>query len=417
MAVLGVFLAAYYGQLATQTAISFMLRTRVVKAERVERTVSGQGFVLRKDDVVVAPVGGVVEWLVQDGDRVRAGTPVARVVNPRARAELEKRLAQLDRDLAAWDHDNKAQQTQMESELTTQNRQLYDRVAAWREDLVTATATPAALPTGQGGGTGGAGSGSGTGTLARVTEAASSRKATAFKAATLRDERAVLSSERDATAELLRKAALEIPAPGAGVFNHRFDGLEEAMTLPSGQPPEPSKLLNARPKDSEAKSGDKLNPGQRLFRVTDTAKIVIAVVLADRDMAEFTPGEQVSVRFGTGGASEVKSQVSAVGERDQTGMGVVFFATSDFNPELYVTRQAKVSVFRRSPEGPGVPKSALVTKDGATGVFVVERDFTVFHPVTVLAANPTMAVVDGIPVGAQVVTNPWLVPKKGVRIR
>lgn len=412
------FLLAYYGQAAVQAATSFLLKTQVVKAEYVERTVSGQGFVLRQDDVVVAPVAGVVEWLVQEGDRVRAGMPVARLVNPQARAELEKRLATLDRDLAAWDRDNKTQQTQVEAELATQNRQLFDRVAAWRETLVAAASTPAAPAGGTGGGNGGGTGGtSKDGTLARVTEAAGKRQSVAFKAVALKDERAVLAEERDGTAELLRKAVLEIPAPAAGVVSHRFDGLEEAMTLPSGQPPEPTKLLGAKPKETEAKAGDKLNRGQRLFRITDTAKIIIAVVLPDRDMVDFSPGEQVSVRFGERGASEDKAQVTAVGERDQAGMGVVFFATADFNPDLYITRQAKVSVFRRSPQGPGVPKSALVTKDGATGVYVVERDFTVFHPVTVLAASPTMAVVEGIPVGAQVVTNPWLVPKKGVRVR
>ena len=92
-------------------------------------------------------------------------------------------------------------------------------------------------------------------------------------------------------------------------------------------------------------------------------------------------------------------------------------ATSDFNSDLYQTRQNQVTVFRRSRQGPGVPKSALVTREGLTGVYVVERGVTVFHSVTILAASPTLAVVEGIPVGAEVVTNPWLVPKKGVRVR
>jgi putative membrane fusion protein len=391
-------LGALYGPRLVGATAGALIRTQVVRAGSVERTVVGHGFFLREDEVVVAPVSGTLEWLVPDGERVRAGTAVARLANPDARAELLRRLSAIDRDIAAWDTKNQASRARMEAELTAANRTVLELVTAWRERLMRKPQEDR------------------DGGVSPVAAAAEHRQVVVFKLTTLDEERALLAKEREAVAGLLRRAVLDTTSPVAGVVSRQFDGLEESLELSVVPLPDSARLLASQPKPYEARVGDKVMPGQRLFRVTDMSRIGVAVVMSDREMAQFAPNQEVTIRMGERPA-EIAATVGAVGEREKTGSGVVLLVTSEATAELARSRQAKVTVTLRSARGPALAKSCLVTRSGVTGVYVIERGRTAFRPVTVVAASPTQAVVSGLAIGDEVVTNPWLVFGKGVAVR
>jgi len=64
-----------------------------------------------------------------------------------------------------------------------------------------------------------------------------------------------------------------------------------------------------------------------------------------------------------------------------------------------------------------VPGKAVVRRGGQDGVFTVDGAARTCHfrPVTVIGGSGDQVVVEGLPTGTEVVSNPWLV-KEGLRI-
>ncbi len=195
----------------------------------------------------------------------------------------------------------------------------------------------------------------------------------------------------------------KVTAPAAGVVIYHTDGLETLMT--------PATVENLRPQvfsysirlvrglgapvgrgEAFAKIVNNLKPNALVVRLTDKTDIL-------------TKGQQVEVR--SRGKDLGKAQVVAVQQvEDYALVGLVM---GQFAIDLADVRVLPIELVVWRQEGIIIPRKALITKNGNTGVYCLRKEAVVFRQIEVAAKKADQAMVRGLEPGEYVITTPELV--------
>lgn len=382
------------------------IRTVTVEHGVVEQTLAGETIVFRREEVVTAPIDGEARFLVSPGDRVRAGSEVAEVVNLRAKQELEAQLQAAQALLQEHLRTTAAEKAELEARLRALN-------AAIGEGLLKLAQAAAAGDT-----------------LAvvqheeTVKQDLKEREQCRARLSAIEDQTAKLSREVEATAQLANKSVAKLVAPAAGIVSTQFDGQEGALSVEriSGYPVKA--LLSVSEKRSVVRNGDPVKAGAPIFKVVDDREFLLGVVLEGAALKRLQPEQRVRLRPASVSAvtpaaqkaTSVPARVFAVGAAEGNGWGVAILASQEFLPEFVTARRLELTVVLSTHEGTVLPKSALTRTGETVGVYLVKRGVATFRAVTVVGSGGDMLVVNGLAAGSEVVKNPrWT--REGSRVR
>lgn len=384
----GLLVAAFFLWYFAGKADRLLLRLGVGTVEAVYGTVetrfAGRAVLLRREHVVTATIPGRVTLLVGEGRHVRTGDLVIELRDEAAGASRE--LEEVNRRLTEIDLAFEEERTR----LVRRRDDLTSRIADARRVLSEALAQ--AEPE-----------------IAREAEnryqsfqndLAQVEQALADLAAREERERSELLSRRQVLMALGPGDSSLVRAPGAGVVSFALDGLE-TVAVPGANLLE---VFDLRGRELRIQEGAWVAADDPLFRVVETTGIEVAVRLKG---AALEAGSRVILDF------------RGIPERSFTGSLVESIAVDGefygrvrldaFDPSLVLRRILDVTLTTERRQGIVVPASAVVERNGRTGVYVAAGDTTVFREVRVLGGNDRQAVIDGVsgvPVGARVVVDP-----------
>ncbi len=366
---------------------------RMTSAEQgvIELVAPGDGTVVRGETVVVTPIAGTLTLLQSEGARVRVGTPIARITNSEARGQAQGRVQEAERRLVEFKASKAAEVADLQAKLAETdgrlNRTLAElQRASFSRDLKALDAA-----------------------------AAASRKLTQTRAELsagleeINQQQASLEGEAAAARALVEKATAELTAPVAGIVSFQRDGLETVLTPSSLAGLNGKKIMAEVQRTAVVKGGDTVRAGQAVFKVVDSVRAYIAVVLPGDQLPALQGKTMLTLRFPELKGQAVAASLERVGERERSGYGLAVFSTDQFLQEFAALRHTPVQVVKDSFAGVIVPRGALAKRDGREGVFILRKAQVVFKPVTVVGGDSRRAAVEGIQPGAQVVTNPWLI--------
>jgi putative membrane fusion protein len=320
---------------------------------RVTVAIQGEALLVRKERVLFAGVTGRVRPVAQEGERVPRGALVARVLTGQADGREVRRV-----EAALGEVERRA--------ILDEQSPLVARV-------------------------GGGGEREG------------------VSAAALAIARRGLEQEREALATQVAGRDQLVRTPLAGTVSYTVDGLEGIL----GPQSLPDLLKEEVPVEGVARAAEPqviraqeaVVPGRPVAKVVDSFQVWFVVDLPREGARLAWPrvGQRVRVRLRGGGAPAGASCRAAVtGRRDRRDGTRLVLAPVEYWPEFGRLRRTTLEVLLAEYEGVWIPRSALVERNGATGVMVENWLGRQFQPVSVLGGDPERVAVDGLSPGSRV---------------
>jgi|GEM_PF-5563947 len=384
-------LLLWAGQAGWRLVREALVRTVPVQASVVERRLPVEAWVLRREWVLTAGASGYLVPLVQGGQHVPKGAVVAEVVDRVERAALSQELEVLAQELARTDEALRAQ-SQAEAAF---RREREEQEAALESQIAFAASfgRQAELES-----------------LLQLRSrlqawAAEQEEALAAQRVALEAEKERLEERQRAVLRRLQSATDVIQAPEAGRFDLWVDGLEERLQPGGWRSSPPGGAGPGQPYRRFA-AGDRVVAGQPVGRLVDSHQVWLYLFLpSGHGLAE---GRRLL--FQPEGGPPVAGRVGRVvffGE--ETGLLIELEAV----PEAALTqRKVRGALILDRWEGAVVPVSALVAREGATGVLVEVGGRRLFTRVQVKGSDGVWAAVQGLPLGSSVVVNPRLLGER-----
>ncbi|MBE3520299.1 MAG: HlyD family efflux transporter periplasmic adaptor subunit [Firmicutes bacterium] len=361
--------------------------------------VTGRCLLAGSEVVVKASADGVLRYLVRSGEWVRAGTPICTIRSEETREVLEEALRARKEELRAFDRENS-------NRIEEARKDLLDAYREAGRDLLAASRA-SALPD-----------------LAMRKDRETRVLSTCARIAELRN---FLESSEEKRSAILREIAyleqalswaeVTVLAPVAGVFFRQVDGLEaryyDARELSAADiRASLDEALRTRPQGPS--DGDRVSRGQILGKIVpeETVRFFLPVPTEDRPPIE--QGQAVTVRTTS---AAFPARIERVIDGKPPGYSVIVgsFELGLSGTETF-PRYLDITLVTFSAKGLIVPSSALVQKNGTTGVLVVQKAVARFCPVEVMLVKGNEAVLRGISPETQIVLRGWAF-LEGKRVR
>lgn len=366
---------------------SIFVRTTVAQNGVIETSYTGAGLMVRSEIAVQAPVDGVATLLVEDGQRVRAGQIVAEV-RQENRAQVTEALAQVDTEITSLDReaqrtadDMRQQIDQLRSDIQVTEAELASSLSSGRNDLANQYGT---ILDG----------------MHRKLESLEKEFSAARSAVEV--ERQALMDERHAVLREMSSNAVRVVAAQPGVVSFAHDGYEERFTVGQALEDLWSFLESEAPLRSIG-DGAEVHTGDTLFRLINN--FTSHVFVRFDKPPELSQGQSVWLRWPDTEASGIRARVVSIHNRlDQVGAWFSIDTYQDRFAELRLL--PSVSVITSTAQGVVIPRSSVIVQENRTGVYLVAGGSPVFRYVSVLASDPGHVIVDQVPPGSRVVTNP-----------
>ncbi|MEW6522524.1 MAG: HlyD family efflux transporter periplasmic adaptor subunit [Bacillota bacterium] len=395
------FVVALFGVLlvagsATAKSLVLQLLTRTVQVDvhRVEHVVSAQAYLARRELVFVAPVTGKITLVAREGERVRTGSLVAEISNPRTRAAIEAQIEQAMARLRQFEANSAQTAVALEDALKEGATRLELLIARARQS---STQGQAALER----------------ELSEVLSAQAGLRAAQERLVeehrSLMDEVARVQSQR-------ALAVVSLEAPWPGVISYALDGLEDALKWDQLGKLSARAVFTLAPSVSSLTDGQEVGAGERLFKLVDLSEVVMVLAVAESRASGLMRGMRVGVRVPALDDRTRTGQVTEIRPGNPDGYVMVQVTLREGLDELGSHRQVEAVLVKATYEGIRVPKSALVQQGEQPGVYVAHKTLARFRPVGVLVTDGRWVLVSGLAAGDEVVTTPrWV--KEGQRIR
>lgn len=349
----------------------------VAAPERWHPALEAEALRLRDERVLVAPAAGALEPLAGDGQWVRQGEPLFRVVAGPGAGELvaaaerlRREREELERRLAA-------------APAAARREEALARLRAQLDALRAVAGTPAAAAAWR-----------------QVAETWAAVRAAEAALADALARRARLEREAAALAAARAARAAVVRAPAAGAVEWAVDGLEVEATPAFAADPDPARLrawleAGGAPPPGPPAGGAAVAAGQPLARLVPPGPVWLAAWLPGVGPGELPPpGRALAVALD--GGAPLRAEVAAV--RAGEGGAALVVALREQPPGGPPPRRVRVRLLLPAREGQALPADALhggrVAVRGAGGY--------AWHPVRELARGDGRVLVEGLAPGVPV---------------
>ncbi|HWI63713.1 MAG TPA: HlyD family efflux transporter periplasmic adaptor subunit [Symbiobacteriaceae bacterium] len=333
--------------------------TFVLTKGAVEITQAVDGLVVRREQVYTAPAAGRLQRLVPEGQRVRVGAPVAKIIAADATVTAIAPAQPVPpTQAAAPAGDSAARQ-----EIDRLTAQIFERAAAVND---------------------------------------AKAKGDSELAARLQDELDQLGvRQQELTQQLGRTQPVVTPAPPlpapepagpalgeitatvSGLVVYQTDGLESRLAVGQEKEWKPSFMssLSAVPRVT----GELVAKGDPVLKVVDNLTFSLVAVVPEAALKYLGDTDRVSIRFTGREGPPVAARIT---RQVREGSEVLLVLSAPVFPEELVhQRRFRATLLMGTYEGLVVPRTAIDVRDGLQGVWVLEGIETRFHPVRVLGGN------------------------------
>lgn len=353
----------------------------------LEEKVSGNAVFAGGSVVVSAPVPGTVKFLVEDKESVRMGQVIAHVIAQDAAAFTES-LSFARSELARYEESTEGEFQTLVSRL----QEVYERAV----DLLFSVQRAYAR-----------GDVAGAGVVeTQLVEAEREILGGRNRLLTIEDRRAKLASNIQNIILAEKASTVEILAPASGVFSSEVAGVDtrlEAGALAGKDASDLTALFReaSTGRPTTVRDGETVRAGEPIGRVVFGQKVAFYLPVKTEEKSSLKVGRQVGVSLGNTVLSE-EAVITSVSDGKPPGYSVIA-GEIPIVPANLVMRAGAVSLVVVSRSGVIVPRSAVMEKDGKTGVLAVQRTYARFVPVEVLLSKGDRTVVRGISLGDEIV--------------
>ena len=378
-----------------------LIKVETARAGTLEDSIAGEALFAGGRSVVVAPISGSVKFLVKDGESVRVGQPVAEIGDQGVSKAFDKGIEFAKAQLALYEEKTQPEfdslVSRLESTYESGVEALFQarkaRAAGRHEEAQEAER--------------------------RLLEAERAIASDRARLSAIEDERARLANSVASIAAAQKASVVQVLAPASGVFSSKVDPMSARLKREVLLGKDATELMalareakDAKP--SEVKDGQVVKAGDAVGQVVSGQEVTFFLPLKTEDKPEVEAGREVTVTFVSGGLSEA-AVVADVADGRPPGYSVIVGEIAVM-PSQNVSNAQAVNVVVRSRTGTLVPRSAVLERDGKTGVLLVQKTYARFAPVEVLMTKGDQAVVRGITAGEEVVARaiPFL---EGKRVR
>lgn len=358
------------------------LRTERSYFGQVERAWQAQGIFIRNEKLLLAPMAGRVELLVKSGTRVPRGAQLVKVINEDLKERLLPKLKEAEGMLAAHDQEArlvlaKAQEHVNQKQLAIDNHNMKLKKQLSARNYVAARQLEEEL-----------------------TRFSAQRRQALEDLADLEQQlagkRQELVARKQDLERQLQRAERIIGAKTPGIVSFQLDGLEELCQRTGYVSLFAKELL---PKPNTVKDQSITQMGQPLGRLVDNFQSQLALCLETDE--DFSQGQAIWVHLPTGLEKAKVDKYTRRGDRTY-----LFCILENYQPAWNDLRILELQVATARKEGIVVSSRALVERGGELGVWVRQDGELVWKEVKVFLKTKEKAVVDGLPSGQAVITNP-----------
>ncbi|TAM61039.1 efflux RND transporter periplasmic adaptor subunit [bacterium] len=154
-------------------------------------------------------------------------------------------------------------------------------------------------------------------------------------------------------------------------------------------------------------SGAYANAGSPIATVESSRQLELDLSIPEDAAATLAPGATVPVRIDAWRGGSLTGRMRALVPDDGSGThAYTAILEIAYRPGLLPGMFARAEIAGRPLEGIAIPVSALITRAGQSGAFLVEGHRARFQPVTLLSTEGTTAIVSGLAGGTAVVRTP-----------
>lgn len=219
------------------------------------------------------------------------------------------------------------------------------------------------------------------------------------KLTSMEDERTALERMVAGIEAAQKSSSVQVLAPASGVFSLEVTNVDVKFTAGALASKDASELIALVREARDAKvlpirDGQAVSAGDVIGRVISGQEVGFFLPVKTEDRPDVKPGKEIAVFMGSSALFE-KAVVTSVTDGKPPGYSII----AGEIPFLSADRVAKwgaVSLVTNSRSGIVIPESALLIKDGKTGLLAVQKTYARFVPVEVLMTKGGRAVVRGI---------------------
>ena len=349
----------------------------------VDETMEATGF-LARSETVISGVGGIVDPLVDEGEKVARGQAVAAVYQSQAAEQRRQQIQALELELEQLEYardagGSAAGSAQISGEIVDALAAL--RASAASGDLTRLEDQSLALKS-----------------LVYKREAAFGTGSTGAEgvSAAIQD----VQGQIDALNAQAAQDTSRVTAQQAGIFSAQVDGYEGLLT------PEGLEALSPTDLDGLAAQSVSGDGGAVGKLITDSTWYFICP-LTEEQAKRLTEGSTVQVRFSRDWSGQVPMTVERISAPEEGRVAVILSSTRFLSDTTLLRRQTVEIVFS-SQSGIRVPKAAIrvdkrqienedtgeIETEDVTGVYALVGGRAEFKPVTVLAQREDYCLVE-----------------------
>ena len=204
-----------------------------------------------------------------------------------------------------------------------------------------------------------------------------------------------------------------VKTPVTGVVVRQLDGFEGMLQPQNLEGINPRSILRMPMKVKEINDGDEIQQGTFMFKLVNDFSWFF-VVQVTPDNAEVIRGlNRQRLRFPFAEELVVNAKLSLDKTADDDV--VIAFEITDHVEGYLEQRMTEAAVITSQLKGIFLPVSALVEREDEKGVYILHKSVVRYRSVEVVGLDKEHVVVEGLPIGLKVISNPSLV-REGMRL-
>jgi len=353
--------------------IGTRITVEMLQTDKIEESISGQGVLIKNENVSTVALTGMTEIYVRNGQRVSNGEVLSTIYGETADESVKTQLADVNKKINAIKGGNSGDAvfindaTKIESEIT----EYVDEVIAKASEQ----------------------------DMALVSEYK-------YRISTMADQKAVAKGEKEGFSNTLvqlqaEKSVLEskigkiqtvLKADMPGIFIEGSDGFESSLTPSSFEKFTPSVISEVIHRD---KNDEVMNQedGSYTYKIVDNYFYYLAMNI-DKTMSEkLAVGDSVKLRFEDFSAADCPVVIRHISEPDAKGQRTVVVECRMYVDKLLEKRVVNVTFVKKSVSGYKVSIEHLHTVDNAVGLFIKRGAVMKFIPVNIVYSTEEEAIV------------------------
>ncbi|ADL12401.1 HlyD family efflux transporter periplasmic adaptor subunit [Acetohalobium arabaticum] len=190
----------------------------------------------------------------------------------------------------------------------------------------------------------------------------------------------------------------------SGLVSYHTDGLESTLQPENIDELTYKQFQKLGYKIHRIHNGTNVNNGRPIFKIVDNFLLYLVTPISKDKSQLFKPGMEVEFELPQKTEDRYTARVDRIINSQNKDMLVL--DVKRFISLFMKLRKTEVNLIKSSYNGIVVPITALVSKEGKTGVMVVKNEQASFKEVKIVGKNQNQAVIKGIDVGVKIFKDP-----------